>query len=102
MDSQQSEVVSSLLPVLRIYAAWVAARRIDLFNNLRAFGPVIPDMMQGMARVYTLLCAEAYSQQDLGTCPYLLPKILTSSAFNLSIVLKFPRLAAFTAYTTEA
>ena len=87
MDSQQSEVVSSLLPVLRIYAAWVVARRTDLFNDLRAFGPVIPEMMQGMARVYTLLCTEAYSQQGLGTCPYLLPEdldILGLQPFNNS------------------
>ncbi|KAH7162639.1 hypothetical protein B0J13DRAFT_15503 [Dactylonectria estremocensis] len=67
-----SATIEHLLPLLRIYIMWLAARRLEIFGAAEVLGPIIPDMVKALAKVFTLLCAETYTQENLATCPYLL------------------------------
>ncbi|KAF4505364.1 hypothetical protein G6O67_007321 [Ophiocordyceps sinensis] len=68
--------VGSLLPTLRIYCVWLAARRGELLRPCNAFGATVPIMMQHIAKVFTLLCAVTYNQDSIASCPYLLAEDL--------------------------
>ncbi|KAF7547369.1 hypothetical protein G7Z17_g7773 [Cylindrodendrum hubeiense] len=67
-----SATIEYLLPLLRIYTMWLAARRLEIFGAAAALGSVVPDMVKALAKVFTLLCTETYTQENLATCPYLL------------------------------
>ncbi|KAK5990257.1 Nonsense-mediated mRNA decay factor SMG7-like protein [Cladobotryum mycophilum] len=75
-------VVESLLPVLRTYCIWLAAHRQEMFGAVDAFGSLIPNMIQNLARVFTLLCVETYNQQNLKTAPYMLMEDIEISGFR--------------------
>ncbi|KAG6014565.1 hypothetical protein E4U43_006406 [Claviceps pusilla] len=65
-------VVESLLPILRVYSMWLAARRQEIRDAAIAFGGVVTSLVQNLAKVFTLLCVFSYSQVGLASCPYLL------------------------------
>lgn len=65
-------VIESLLPLLRTYTMWLAARRRDIIDAAEALGTVVPDMIKALAKVFTLLCTDTYTQENLATCPYML------------------------------
>ncbi|KAG5930382.1 hypothetical protein E4U42_001628 [Claviceps africana] len=67
-------IVEALLPILRIYTMWLAARRQEIRDAAAAFGGVVPSLVQNLAKVFTLLCVFSYSQEGLASCPYLLPE----------------------------
>lgn len=71
MPSKITPMVEALLPVLRLYSMWLTAHRDELCAAIQTFGGVIPNTIQNLAKVFTLLCVFTYSQ-DLGSCPYLL------------------------------
>ncbi|PNY24804.1 Protein SMG7 [Tolypocladium capitatum] len=81
-DSSESAAVEltsateSLLPTLRTYCVWLAARRQELFSATHAFGSAVPTMVQNLAKVLTLLCVVTYNRGNLASCPYLLPEDL--------------------------
>ncbi|KAH8129284.1 hypothetical protein ACSS6W_001683 [Trichoderma asperelloides] len=70
----KTSVIEALLPVLRVYGMWLAARRTEISSVVDAFGATIPEMIQNMSRIFTILCAEYYSLENLKSCPYLLPE----------------------------
>lgn len=70
-----SSTIGSLLPTLRIYCVWLAARREELLQPFNAFGATVPTMMHHIVKVFTLLCAVTY-QDNLAPCPYLLAEDL--------------------------
>ncbi|KAF9771405.1 hypothetical protein IL306_010953 [Fusarium sp. DS 682] len=70
--AKSSPVIEALLPLLRIYGMWLAARRQEIFAAGKALGPVLPDMMKAISKVFSLLCNETYTQENLASCPYLL------------------------------
>lgn len=72
MPSQMTEL---LLPLVRTYTSWLAARRHEIFEAAAAL-PVVFDMLQSLASIFTLLCVETLNQENLSTCPYLLPEDL--------------------------
>lgn len=83
--AKTSLLIESLLPLLRIYITWLAAHRHELFGAAEALGPVLPEMAQALARVFTLLCTETYTQENLASCPYLLQEdIETQGLLSLS------------------
>lgn len=68
-------VVTTLLPVLRIYCIWIGACRSEIFTSPNAPAQVVPRMTQSLARVFTFLCTEIYKLSDTpASCPYLLPE----------------------------
>ncbi|KAF4585697.1 Telomerase activating protein Est1 [Ophiocordyceps camponoti-floridani] len=69
-------VVASLLPILRVYCVWLAAHRLELIGASHVFGAVIPNMMQTIADVFTLIFAVASTHDNLATCWYLLAEDL--------------------------
>ncbi|CEF85080.1 hypothetical protein SNK05_008299 [Fusarium graminearum] len=70
--AKSSPVIESLLPLLRIYGMWLAARRQEIFAAGQALGTVLPDMMKAISKVFSLLCNDKYTQEALASCPYLL------------------------------
>ncbi|KAK2592958.1 hypothetical protein QQS21_009324 [Conoideocrella luteorostrata] len=64
--------VEALLPILRLYCMWLAARRQEVCAAVQAFGGVVPGMIQNLLKVFTLLCVFTYNQETLASCPYLL------------------------------
>lgn len=70
--AKSSPVIEALLPLLRIYGMWLAARRQEIFAAGKALGTVLPDMMKAISKVLSLLCNETYTQENLASCPYLL------------------------------
>ncbi|CEI38991.1 hypothetical protein FVEN_g10074 [Fusarium venenatum] len=70
--AKSSPVIESLLPLLRIYGMWLAARRQEIFAAGQALGAVLPDMMKAISRVFSLLCNDKFTQEALASCPYLL------------------------------
>ncbi|KAK7414520.1 hypothetical protein QQX98_006631 [Neonectria punicea] len=66
--------IECLLPLLRVYTMWLAARRHEIFGAAGALGPVVPDMVKALAKVFSLLCTETFTQENLASCPYLLPE----------------------------
>ncbi|KJZ78979.1 hypothetical protein HIM_01752 [Hirsutella minnesotensis 3608] len=73
---QITSTVGGLLPTLRVYCVWLAAHRQELTRASEALGGIITDMMQNLVKVFTLLCASTYNQENLESCPYLLPEDL--------------------------
>lgn len=71
-----SPSVEAFLPILRVYSMWLAAHRQHIFSAAEALGDVLQPMLRSFASVFTLLTAEAYSHDDLRSCPYLLPEDL--------------------------
>ncbi|KAM4054752.1 est1 DNA/RNA binding domain-containing protein [Hirsutella rhossiliensis] len=71
-----SSTVGGLLPTLRIYCVWLAACREELLRPSNAFGATVPTMMYHIVKVFTLLCAVTYNQDNLASCPYLLAEDL--------------------------
>ncbi|KAG6004873.1 hypothetical protein E4U21_000649 [Claviceps maximensis] len=67
-------VVEALLPILRVYSMWLAARRQEIRDAAVAFGGVVPSLVQNLTKVFTLLCVFSYSQDGMASCPYLLPE----------------------------
>lgn len=72
ISTQKTSVIEHLLPVLRMYSIWLGTHRHELFGATAVFGTLIPMMVQGLARTFTLLCVETYKSENLATCPYLL------------------------------
>ncbi|KAF4452250.1 Protein SMG7 [Fusarium austroafricanum] len=70
--AKSSLIIEALLPLLRIYGMWLAARRQEIFAAGKALGTVLPDMMKSISKVFSLLCNETYTQENLASCPYLL------------------------------
>ncbi|KAF4970192.1 hypothetical protein FSARC_2709 [Fusarium sarcochroum] len=70
--AKSSPIIESLLPLLRIYGMWLAARRHEIFAAGKALGTVLPDMMKAISKVFSLLCNDTYTQENLASCPYLL------------------------------
>ncbi|KAL3588808.1 hypothetical protein FPOAC2_10967 [Fusarium poae] len=70
--AKSSPVIESLLPLLRIYGMWLAARRQEFFAAGQALGAVLPDMMKAISKVFSLLCNDKFTQEALASCPYLL------------------------------
>ncbi|RFU80329.1 telomerase activating est1 [Trichoderma arundinaceum] len=81
-NQEKTSVIEALLPVLRVYGMWLAARRREISSLADAFGAAIPAMIQTAAKIYTLLCAEYYSLDNLKTCPYLLPEDIQILGFQ--------------------
>jgi hypothetical protein len=79
---EKTSVIESLLPVLRLYGMWLTARRNELSSMADAFGAVIPEMVQNVAKIFTLLCAEYYNLENLKSCPYLLPEDIQILGFR--------------------
>lgn len=71
-------VVEALLPPLRIYSMWLAARRQEVLTreNTSHPGSMTTMMIRSLARVVTLLCLETYKQENPASCPYLLAEDL--------------------------
>ncbi|KAG6037523.1 hypothetical protein E4U41_005031 [Claviceps citrina] len=67
-------IVEALLPILRVYTMWIAARRQEIRDAAEAFGGVVPTLVQNLAKVFALLCVFSYSQDGMASCPYLLPE----------------------------
>ncbi|KAL6403753.1 hypothetical protein AUP68_13123 [Ilyonectria robusta] len=72
--AKTSATIECLLPLLRIYTMWLAARRLEIFGAAAVLGSAVPEMVKALAKVFTLLCTETYTQENLATCPYLLPE----------------------------
>lgn len=70
--SNLTPVVEALLPILRVYVMWIAARRHELCSAAQTFGSAVSNMMQSLANVFTRLCAVTYNQESLASCSYLL------------------------------
>ncbi|KAI8671330.1 hypothetical protein NCS57_00607800 [Fusarium keratoplasticum] len=70
--AKSSPTITSLLPLLRIYGMWLAARRHEIFAAGEALGAVLPDMVKALSKVFSLLCNDTYTQENLASCPYLL------------------------------
>ncbi|KAF5021417.1 hypothetical protein F66182_6542 [Fusarium sp. NRRL 66182] len=70
--AKSSPIIESLLPLLRVYGMWLSARRHELFGAGKALGAVLPDMMKAISKVFSLLCRDTYTQENLASCPYLL------------------------------
>lgn len=51
---------------------WLAARRHEIFAAGEALGTVLPDMIKALSKVFSLLCNDTYTQENLASCPYLL------------------------------
>lgn len=67
--------VDRLLPLIRTYVVWLAACREGVFGAADALGGALQDMLWSLAKVFTLLCAQVYrNQEGLVSCPYLLPE----------------------------
>lgn len=79
---EKPSVVEALLPVLRVYGMWLAARRHEISSMADAFGGAIPAMVQNVSKIFTLLCAEYYSLENLKSCPYLLPEDIQILGFQ--------------------
>lgn len=77
-EAWPSQTVELLLPLLRTYTSWLAAHHHEIFQAAATLGNVVFDMVQSLAGVFTLLCAETYNQEDLSSCPYLLPEDLAT------------------------
>lgn len=79
-----TEVPESLLPALRIYSMWVAVSRQELSAQAATTteGSLTGAMMDTLARVFTLLCAESYNKDSMVSCPYLLPEDLDTLGFQ--------------------
>lgn len=73
---QLTSATESLLPTLRTYCVWLAARRQELFSAAHAFGGAVPTMVQNLVKVFTLLCVVTYNRENVASCPYLLPEDL--------------------------
>ncbi|POR34824.1 Protein SMG7 [Tolypocladium paradoxum] len=71
-----TSATESLLPTLRTYCVWLAARRQELFSAAHAFGSAVPTMVRNLVKVFTLLCVVTYNRENLASCPYLLPEDL--------------------------
>lgn len=78
----KTSVVEALLPVLRVYSMWLAARRTEISTVADAFGAIIPEMIQNMSRIFTIFSSEYYSLENLKTCPYLLPEDIQNLGFQ--------------------
>ncbi|KAM0251429.1 hypothetical protein ACHAP5_001738 [Fusarium lateritium] len=70
--AKSSPVIEALLPLLRIYGMWLAARRQEIFAAGQALGAVLPEMMKAISKVFSLLCSNTYTNENLASCPYLL------------------------------
>ncbi|KAF5660785.1 hypothetical protein FHETE_8776 [Fusarium heterosporum] len=70
--AKSSPIIEALLPLLRICCMWLAARRQEIFEAGQALGAVLPEMMKSISRVFTLLCSDTYTSENLAPCPYLL------------------------------
>jgi hypothetical protein len=79
---QTTPVVEALLPVLRVYSMWLVARRDEVSALADAFGAAIPGMIQNLAKVLSLLCAEFYNLDNSKSCPYLLPEDILIYGFQ--------------------
>ncbi|KAL7798374.1 hypothetical protein V8C37DRAFT_200177 [Trichoderma ceciliae] len=79
---EKTSVIEALLPVLRVYGMWLAARRHEISSMADAFGAAVPAMVQNVAKIFTLLCAEYYSLENLKSCPYLLPEDIQILGFQ--------------------
>lgn len=75
-ESGPPPTVEAFLPILRVYAMWLAAHRQEIFSAAEVLESVLPPMLRSFATVFTLLAVDVYSQTDLCTCPYLLPEDL--------------------------
>ncbi|PON27879.1 hypothetical protein TGAM01_v203016 [Trichoderma gamsii] len=78
----QTSVIEALLPVLRVYGMWLAARRTEISTVADVFGAIIPEMIQNMSRIATIFSSEYYSLENLKTCPYLLPEDIQNLGFQ--------------------
>jgi hypothetical protein len=65
-------VLAHLLPMLRVYMTWFASQRGAIFSSPEAAGGLVSAMLQSLARVLTLLCAEATEHKGLASYPFLL------------------------------
>ncbi|KAF4467647.1 SMG7 [Fusarium albosuccineum] len=70
--AKSSRIIEYLLPLLRIYGMWLAARRHEIFAAGDALGVVLLDMVKALSKVFSLLCNDTYTQEKLASCPYLL------------------------------
>ncbi|KAM5351545.1 hypothetical protein ACJ41O_004268 [Fusarium nematophilum] len=70
--AKSSPIIECLLPLLRIYGMWLAALRHEIFAVGDALGSVLPEMLKALSKVFSLLCNETYTQENLASCPYLL------------------------------
>ncbi|GAB0131943.1 hypothetical protein EsDP_00000395 [Epichloe bromicola] len=80
--SKVTPIVEALLPILRVYSMWLAARRQEISTAVEAFGGVVPSLIQNVAKVLTLLCVFSYNQDGLASCPYLLSEDLEIRGFG--------------------
>ncbi|KAF4975282.1 hypothetical protein FZEAL_7913 [Fusarium zealandicum] len=71
-SAKTSPTIESLLPLLRVYGMWLAARRHEIFAAGDALGAVLPDVVRALSAVFTLLCSDTYTRETLASCPYLL------------------------------
>lgn len=78
----KTSVIEALLPILRVYGMWLAARRTEISRVADAFGAIIPEMIQNMSRIVTIFSSEYYSLENLKTCPYLLPEDIQNLGFQ--------------------
>ncbi|OAA72279.1 Telomerase activating protein Est1 [Cordyceps fumosorosea ARSEF 2679] len=83
-NDKGAEIAQSLLPALRIYSMWIAVSHQELFAQpaATAEGSLTGTMMDTLARVFTRMCVETYSQPNLVSCPYLLPEDLDNLGFQ--------------------
>ena len=98
-NTKTSPVIESVLPLFRTYLMWLAAHRQEIFDAADTFGPLVPGMIQGLAKVFNLLCADTYTQENLASCPYMLIEDLETQGLRPLRDDKIPHACRF--YTLE-
>lgn len=69
-----NEVAASLLPVFRLYCVWFCTYGREIVTSGGALTAMAESLLQHLAEVFTLLCAETYNRDDLASSHYLLPE----------------------------
>lgn len=69
-----NEVAASLLPIFRLYCVWFCTYGREIVASGGAFTAMVESLIQNLADVFTLLCAETYNRDDLASSRYLLPE----------------------------
>lgn len=67
-----NEVAASLLPIFRLYCVWFCTYGREIVTSGGAFIAMAESLLQNLADVFTLLCAETYNRDDLASSHYLL------------------------------
>ncbi|CAM1505575.1 Fc.00g112120.m01.CDS01 [Cosmosporella sp. VM-42] len=98
-NTKTSPVIETILPLFRTYLMWLAAHQHEVVGATDIFGPLVPGMIKSLAKVFSLLCADTYTQEILASCPYMLTEDLQTQGLRPLRDEQIPRTCRF--YTLE-